>query len=64
MAILGFCITQKRGFHVGIIGVFAFSLLFFGCIPLLVEGNAILEISRIKNSEIDSLCSMDDRTLA
>lgn len=64
MAIVGGYLTKKRGCHISIIGIYAIALLFFGCIPLMFEGNKIMEISKMRDSEIDNLCSMDNMALA
>lgn len=62
-SMLTFAITSKRNAPLFIPLLYAVFMFFFGAIPLMAEGNAILQLSRVENRTIETMCALNPREL-
>ena len=58
MAAGGVLIGQRRGCHVSLLIVYGVFIFFFGCVPLLTEGNEILKFASIDERDYKLMCNL------
>lgn len=63
MSLFTIAITSKRNAHFMVPLIYAIFVFFFGAIPMMAEGNAILSISRVDNVTLDEMCTLNPRDL-
>ena len=63
MSVFTILVTVRRGWPWMFPMVYAVLVLFFGAIPLMAEGNAILSFSSVSNETIEVLCDLNPKEL-
>jgi len=60
-ALSGWFIVKKRSTHPMCVFIWAIMVLFLGAVPLLSQATVLVEISGIKNEDINTYCAMDQK---